>query len=398
MRFWRSVGGIASAELTGAEPGATLSAFNTRGIRLRRVEYMGDLTVRFLCERGDMQLIKEICQKRGDKICILKETGVIPIFEQLLGRPVLLSGAVFFMALSLFLPSRVLFFQVEGNERIPSNQILEAAERCGIRFGISRRSVRSEKMKNALLSSVPELKWAGINTSGCTAVISVRERQEEKEQGEALMVSKIIAARDGYVTSCTVTKGNSLCSPGQIVKKGQVLISGYTDCGICIQLTQAEGEVFAETNRQLRVLSPLEYTKRVLPGPKRRRYSLIIGKKRINFWKGSGISDTSCGRMYEEYYFALPGGFQLPVCVAVETLTGWDTVRKRNLPEELEEPIKIFASSMMLEQTVAGKILQEDYSMAEERDCLIMAGRFHCSEMIGRVITEEIGEANGKTD
>lgn len=31
-------------------------------------------------------------------------------------------------------------------------------------------------MKNALLSAIPELQWAGVNTYGCRAVISVRER------------------------------------------------------------------------------------------------------------------------------------------------------------------------------------------------------------------------------
>ena len=36
--------------------------------------------------------------------------------------------------------------------------------------------IRSEKVKNSLLQRIPQLQWAGINTDGCVAVISVREK------------------------------------------------------------------------------------------------------------------------------------------------------------------------------------------------------------------------------
>ena len=92
----------------------------------------------------------------------------------MLFRPVLLAGLGILFLLAMYLPSRVLFIRVEGNMQIPDRQILAAAEECGIRFGASRREVRSEKVKNALLSSVPQLQWAGVNTAGCVATISVR--------------------------------------------------------------------------------------------------------------------------------------------------------------------------------------------------------------------------------
>jgi sporulation protein YqfD len=152
--------------------------------------------------------------------------------------------------LTIFLPTRVLFIHVEGNSTVEERRILEAAQECGIRFGASRRQVRSEKMKNRLLEKVPELKWAGVNTSGCTAVISVREQPVQEQRTGYTGISSIVAACDGRITSCTVTKGNGLCAPGQVVQKGQLLISGYLDCGICIRVTGAEGEIFAETRQE----------------------------------------------------------------------------------------------------------------------------------------------------
>ena len=398
MNFWRSVEGMIAGELTGADPGDSLSVISRSGICLTQVIFTEDLTVRFRCSAKDWRSVREICRRRGDTLRLLEETGWISVCRRISGRPLLVMGILFFLILSMVIPTRVLFFSVEGNEQISSRQILAAAENCGIRFGVSRRSVRSEKMKNALLRQLPELKWAGINTAGCTAVISVRERQPQQENQTFSGVGSIVAARDGYITSCTVTRGSSLCAPGQVVKAGQMLISGYTDCGICLQVTRAEGEVYAETSHEYSLLTPSEAMIRVGQGQCRRRYSLILGKKRINFWKDSGISDGTCGRMYEEYYITLPGGFRLPLCLAVETLTDRELETVPVLPEELADAMKACARNGVLKQTIAGKILGEDHTASEEGGSIRMDSRFVCREMIGRVITEEIGEANGKTD
>ena len=80
-------------------------------------------------------------------------------------------GLCLLLLLVCILPTRVLFMRVEGNESIPENLILEAAEDCGIRFGASRSAVRSEKVKNGILSRISELQWVGVNTKGCIAVI-----------------------------------------------------------------------------------------------------------------------------------------------------------------------------------------------------------------------------------
>lgn len=398
MSFWNSVDGMVTVELTGADPGQSIQAINERNIRLYRVKWAGDLTVTFRCSGHCKKDITAICQKRGDTIKFSEDSGLLYLGKNLLHRPVLAGGILMIFALTMFLPTRVLFFRVEGNETVPARQILEAASDCGIHFGVSRRAVRSEKMKNALLGAMPQLKWAGINTSGCTAVISVRERSLQDEKTASTGVSSIVAARDGFITSCTVTRGNGLCAPGQVVQQGQVLISGYTDCGLCIQVTEAEGEIFAETNRDFSAVMPSVSAVRSSELEEQRRWSLIIGKKRINFWKGSGISPVTCGRMYKEYYITLPGGFQLPVCFAVETLIPWETVSSEIFPEELEHQMCTFARKSILRQSVAGQILQEQLVFTQEDGRYLLEGQFLCSEMIGRVITEEIGETNGKTD
>lgn len=398
MNLWKSMEGTIKVELTGAETERTLRIINEQGIRLYRIQHSGELTVWFRCARQDRNAIHKICQKRGDNVSFSEEQGIFWLVADFFRRPVLAISLAVLFFLTIFLPTRVLFYQVEGNERIPEQQILEAAQKCGIQFGATRREVRSERMKNALLSTMPELQWAGINTSGCTGIISVRERQPESETVVSSGIRHIVAARDGYITDCTVVQGSAMCEPGQIVQEGQILISGYTDCGICVRVSDASGEIMAQTDRSFCGWMPDRMEIRHDDADTKIRYSLILGKKRINLWKGSGISTVTCGRMYEEYCLTLPGGFQLPVKLAVETLTDGTTTAEPILEEQISAQFMAYARSSVLNQMVAGSILSEEQRVVQEGGRFELNSRFSCQEMIGRVITKEIGETNGKND
>ncbi len=398
MNLWKNMDDRVTASVTSADPAQLLGILNQAGIRLHRVQWKEDLTVEFACGCHDKETIRTICGKRGDSLRFSDETGIIKLGVSLIRRPVLTLGCLVFLVLTLFLPTRVLFLRVEGNQTIPSRQILEAAADCGIRFGASRKHVRSEKMKNALLGAMPSLKWAGINTSGCTAVISVRERFAQEGMPVSGETGSIVAARDAYITSVTVTRGNSLCTSGQVVKEGQVLISGYTDLGLLVQITQAQGEIFGETSREIRTITPSQTLARVEEADIAWRFSLILGKKRINFGKGSGISPATCGRIYKEYYMTLPGGFRLPVCLALDVVIPWETAPLPLAQEDVEQEMKSFSRRQVLGQTVAGRILNETVSLSGEEDRYCLEGRYLCSEMIGRFSKNEIGEINGKTD
>ncbi len=397
MDLFQSLAGVVELELTSADTASALAAIADAGISMRNVNQTDDVTVRFCVLRTHYPPLKKITEKRGEALSVVTRYGFYWYLKRGFTRPVLLCGMFLLLSLVGYLPSRVLFVQVEGNNTVPAKRILEAAENCGIAFGASRREVRSERVKNALLHAVPELQWAGVNTYGCVAVISVRERSETPQEKEKTGVCSIVAVRDGIITSCTATNGNLLCYPGQAVRAGEVLISGYTDCGITIQATRAEGEIYAQTVRQLQVISPSDYIQTAKVSKHKHCFSLIIGKKRIILWKDSGISDTICDRIYEEYYVTLPGDFSLPFALAVDRYELCGIEPQLRLDENQENRISTFASDYIGEQMIAGEVNARDVTFTQEEGFLRLEGKYICTEMIGKVQWEQIGEYNGES-
>ncbi len=391
----RSILGTVTVSLTSADIPAALDAINERGICVYSVRSRGELDVDLLIARADYRRLSALATHRGDSLRLMAHGGIYWKIKALFSRPVLVIGIMSMLFATMLLPQYILFVRFDGYETISENELQEVAANCGIGFGARRRDVRSERVKNAMLEAMPSLAWAGVNTRGCVATVSVRERSDRTAKTAPPQVSHIVAAVDGVILSATAQTGDIRCTVGQAVIAGEVLISGYTDCGINIRAERASGEVFARTMHAFSVKMPCETAKKGGILSAKKNYSLIIGKKRINLCNNSGILGSSCGRMYEEKKLTLPGGFVLPITLVVETVTQYDVRALARTESEISEALRTFAISYMQTQMVAGTIDDAVYSASEVQGALELDAVFWCTEMIGREITEKNGEQYG---
>ena len=393
MAIFHSIGGKIRLRLISADMAGILRYIVDENVSVQDFCSVDELTAIMTVSAKDAKIVERICTDRGAVAHTVERVGLYWKIARLTKRRILIIGLMLIMLFAIWLPGRIWFVEVEGNAEIPQHQIREIAADHGIRFGASRRKVRSEQMKNSILSALPQLQWAGVNTYGCRAVITVREKPKEEEISQGNSVSSIIAAMDGVISECTVTKGSPLCEPGQAVTKGQVLISGFTDCGICIRATRADGEIMALTNRELTLATPSECNVRLSEGQRQVFFSLVLGKKRINFYKGSGISGGSCVKMYSKYVLTLPGGFELPVMLIRESVKPAKT-EKIQIPDR-SQMLRYFAHDYLTGQMIAGQILREEVQILEKDGVFLLIGKFACRESIGARQEEKVGEHNG---
>lgn len=394
MNIFRSFAGALRVELTSADIADLLTTINNAEITLTDIKSKNNLITEVTVCRRDFRHLNALVAKRGDQLKIVRKIGIYWSLTQIRNRSILAAGIVAILLAALFLPTRVLFVRVEGNRSVTTQSILDAAESVGISFGAMRGKVRSEAVKNALLSAMPQLQWAGVNTYGCVAIISVEERTEIGQINKFDNVSSIVAKCDGFVKEITVTRGSALCKVGEAVTAGQVLISGYTDCGIIIKATAAQGEVYAETGHNICAITPIAYTQRTQKKREVRKYSVIFGKKIINLFKDSGISPNSCVKIYEEKYLTLPGGFQLPFGLACEKLIHYDNEKVTSDDIQSYSWLEQYSDAYLLSQMVAGKILDKQVKMKHIDEVVCFDGNYSCYEMIGQIYNEEIHKRN----
>ena len=396
MGIWSSLGGMYVMQLTSAAPQQAMQALTNSGIVLSDPEMIDALTWQFCVSRTDGHIVMKMAKNRGENCRICGRKGIFWRFAQIRKRPILVLGLLGLCLLSCWIPNKVLFIHVEGNTALAQRLILQQAQDCGLYFGASTGQIRTQQVKDRLLNQIPQLQWAGVDIRGCVVTIRVKERisfvQEETQQG----ICSIISTADAIVQQIVVTSGTPLCQPGQAVKAGQTLISGYTDCGICIRADGAKGEIIGLTQRRISVIYPLERVVRTKVLSTEKKYSIIIGKKQINFCKDSGILGSSCAKIYAQKYMTLPGGFQLPISLVCEQWIYYDTAPIETTVSE--DWLKAYAREYVRSNTVSGEFVYSQENLTDTNGCIKLEGIYGCLENIGMVRMEESLPDYGKSD
>lgn len=371
-----------------ADTSAFLKLLSDSNIFVYDVSRIEELVITFSVDGKYYDKVCTIAQKRGATLSVVKRRGWLPALRAVRKRVILQLSILCLLLLSLWLPTRVLFIRVEGNILVDEKAILNAAEGCGLHFGVSRRALRSEVIKNHLLKELPQLQWAGVNTTGCTAVIHVRETALTAEP-EQSSKGQMYALCDGIVLEATVTSGYTSVAVGQAVKAGQLLVNDRQDESFLSPQTEVNAEIFALTLRRITVAVPAISVQKLYTEEKNRNYALLLGKNRIKLSKYSGILPTGCVKMYEQMYTHLPGGFALPLGVEIESQQSYVSVEIPLSESEVLRFAEDSARSCLEEQMIAGRILSCRGQIVERSDFALVDFEFQCVEMIGRIYDKE---------
>lgn len=377
-------------KITCADKAVLFRAFLHKKIRLFDIVNIDDLTFQFTVAHSDYATVLSIAEKNGATVEIRGKLGTIWKLVSIFNRPILVLFFIELIIFSVFISSRILFITVEGNVNISDKYILEAAESSGLQFGTVRRDIRSEIIKNALLEKVPQLQWVGVNTKGCVATISVREKTEvETDVSGGKEVCSIVAMRDGIIQQCTVYRGNAMCTVGQAVKAGQILVSGYSGTENIIKATRADAEISALTYRKLNIYSPRATLERGEVIGIKTHYKLKIGKNTIKLNKDSGNLGATCAKMYSEEYLRLPGGFNLPVAIVKEIYYVYDDADLSTGITEDRNWLVDWAESYLQSVMIGGETVSSQITLDSDGDCNTLNGAYTCIEMIGQIKYEQ---------
>ena len=387
---------IFCVEIVCADIFAVLSELALVGAEMQQVEIVDCVTVHANMDGKALKLAKKVFTHLDATYEIIKQQRDILKIEYVFRRLVLTVGITVFLISAIVLPNRILFVEVLGNNNMSKQEILQHAEGIGINFFARAKDVRSEECKNMLLERMPQLQWIGITIKGCVATIQVEERSVIADDNvEPHSVSSIVSVCDGVITDQTIYRGNPLFQVGDAVKKGDMLVSGYVDCGIKQLAGRAIAEVYALTKREYRFVSPKPTAFRGEIEGVHTCNKLRIGKKVINFCNHSGIMDSTCVKMYMEDYWTFPGGFRLPVAFIKVSYMDYE-IRPMQSDDLDIQWLQMFAREYLNDCLISGILLDESLQWQETDDLSVLTGVYACREMIGKEIHEGIIEEYAK--
>lgn len=388
--------GVLLVECVCADPSGAISAWAAAGIRFWEPRVTEPLTLRLFLDRRDFFKWNALEERRGDQVRILRRRGLWWDLGAFLRRPGLVAGAVLLLVMMTVLPKRVWFLKFEGNTTVSEARLTAAAQECGLSFFARVPEIKSEEFKNKLVNLLPEIGWAGVEFRGGIATVTVREQEVRPQIRNRGTPANVVAARDGIITAMEVLGGRALCRVGQGVLRGELLVSGLVDCETHTQVTQADAEIYALTQRPLTVVTPKIWAAKGTTERKTWTLSLILGKSRIKIFGKSGILPPTYDKIGTVKMLTLPGGYSLPLGLSLERgILRQRQVRELELPEE---PLRTFGRTYLTDQMLAGRILEARETVLRDGDRYILEGIYTCNEMIARQKAVELIEGDAKDD
>lgn len=387
--------GYAVIQVTGAYPERFLNlcAQNRRGFW--RLKWPDAHTVRVRVHLSDLEELKELAQRCGCTLEVLSRRGGVAQAQRLSKRWGFVLGLGLCLAAVSILSQFVLVVEVVGNETVPSAVILTQLERLGVRPGVYAPSIAQREVVNEALISLPELSFMAINLYGTRVVVQVEEADPQPELLDQSTPADIVATADGIIEDIQTSAGQAQFVDGDIVAKGEVLISGTIPlyqqnpekpyAGDLV--VHATGTVTARTWRTLEERLPLTVPTKVYEEDTHTGYRLGILGLELDFFEKSSIFPEGYDKITNTEFLKL-GGYTWPVWWQTTTYRGY-TVQEQQVDPQQGEALLKELLQQRLEQLLEvgdGEILHQDFVTRVEGDTLVVSLVAECREQIGRTV------------
>ena len=201
--------------------------------------------------------------------------------------------------------------KVEENSKIEN--VKEDLESLGLKRGILKSKIDTDKIINELRLKRNDISWIGIDLKGTNAIVKIVKVHEKPELINNSDYCNIVAAKDGIITEIVARNGTALVKPGDEVHKGDVLIAGYmegkyTDKRYVHSLGEVKAKILYKQSKKI----PLNQELLKETGEVEKKYQIKFNNFQINFYKTLSkfkIYDT----IYTEHNFKIFSNFYLPI-------------------------------------------------------------------------------------
>ena len=213
---------------------------------------------------------------------------------------------------------------IEGNQGVSKEEIISTLEKSGFSLGTFIPTIDYDDLHNKFLLNSEEISWISVNIKGNVATVLVKERLIENEK-PSNTYTNVVAASDAQILTIQLYDGKKVISIGDIVKKGDLLISGVIDSqSQGTRYVHADGVIKGYVNKHISVKIPLNSTEKRYTGSSHTEKTLKIFSKSINFSPKYRNSYIIYDKIESRKKICIFGRIELPIEISTVTYSEYE--------------------------------------------------------------------------
>lgn len=380
---------LARGQLRVCIKGASLPRFLNvsaqNGIILRRMKRTAWDELYATLSVSDFKRLRKHMGRTGCKVHIVKKSGAPFYMERLRLRYALWGSAVLLAALCYFLTAHIWAIEPHIDAAISEAELLQQLSDCGVHIGTKRSEINAQKVRWKILQRMPNIGFFALNIEGNRLTIEATANKEIPELLDEQAAVKVVAKKDGVIESIRTQQGSPQFTAGDAVYAGETIISGLvpptTETGK-YHFTHARGVVQAYTAYDIKTVRALSLQKKQYSGKKKTQFALILGKKRLNLYFGSGISGGSCDKIIEHKKLWLSDSVVFPISLIKQSYEYYDieqvTYTAKDVSVEMTERLICY-----LENNMDGEVTLHEEQTEEKEGAAVLHMKAKALEQIG---------------
>lgn len=239
-----------------------------------------------VCEAyaSDFLKMPPLLRKTGTRAKVMKKRGLpfhIPFIKK---RIIFFVGVIICLTMLNWVTEYVWAIEYVGNLQVSDDELTDFLLQENIHYGMKKEALNCEEEEKRLRETFQNVTWTSIYFEGTKLYIEVKENEKSEPEPVTIKGTDIVANESGTITSIVTRNGVPAVKAGDIVEKGQLLVSGqvpvYDESQSIIdyQIYDADADIC--------IMTPIEYKYSI-----KKSYPVIYytGKNRKTlFWEIGG--------------------------------------------------------------------------------------------------------------
>ena len=344
MLHWvQYIRGYVTIKVWGYSTERLLNLCGNHNILVWDIENHGDYDTMNISVQGFFEL-KPLLKKTGTKASVLKRFG-LPFFMSKMGRrKIFVAGFLCCMLFWMLTSGYIWNIRIEGNYVLTDDVLLDYLEEQNVRVAMRKERLQIEELEKALREDYDVITWTSVQLKGTTLLVYIKENEmpnyDQSSQLEKSESTDLIATKAGTVSYIITRSGVPQVALGDVVEKGDVLVSGavpvYNEDTTVrkYQYVQSDADIMLRYTESVSVKRDILYEEKMYSGRQKTMFMLGVKDRELNLKLGK-IPYEEYDVSGEKKQVKLLDHLYLPLFYGKKTVQEYEMIRQKHTEEEM---------------------------------------------------------------
>ncbi|WP_058486948.1 sporulation protein YqfD [Defluviitalea phaphyphila] len=354
LSIWNYLRGYVTIEVYGFSVERFMNLASYKGIYLWDIKRNNSKVQMKVSIKG-FRMLKTCAKKTKCKIKIIQKKGWPFVAHRYRKRKMMALGGLIFLGILYLLSSFIWVIEINGNEKISTEELIKALEEYGLKPGTWKRNIDTNQVENFLITNFNDIAWTAVDIKGTKAIIDLTETVTKPEIVDKDTPCDLVAEKTGLIISMVIRAGTPKVEVKDLVQKGDILVSGELVVNSEDEIQEkkyvhADADILAKTRYELTYEQPLLYMEKQYTGKVKKQYGIEVINKEFNFFKPR-ISFQNYDKIINKTQLSLTKYLILPIqgviyeykeykpIIKKKTLEEAKKIAEQEIKKELEEKI-----------------------------------------------------------